>query len=59
MAGHTAYVTDAAAQSVTVIDLEERSVARTLKLGATPTEVAVVNGMTAEEEAAQHDHSHG
>ncbi|MFZ2481285.1 MAG: hypothetical protein WAW78_11550, partial [Propioniciclava sp.] len=59
VAGHTAYVTDAAAQSVTVIDLEERSVARTLKLGATPTEVAVVNGMTAEEEAAQHDHSHG
>ena len=59
VAGHTAYVTDAAAQSVTVIDLEERSVARTLMLGATPTEVAVVNGMTAEEEAAQHDHSHG
>ena len=59
VSGHYAYVTDAAAATVTVIDLDQREVSRTLTLGATPVEVAVINGMTAEEEAAQHDHSHG
>ena len=59
VAGDTAYVTDAQASSVTVIDLHSRAVSHTLALGATPIEVAVVNGMTAEEEADQHDHAHG
>ena len=59
VAGDTAYVTDAQASSVTVIDLHSRAVSHTLALGATPIEVAVVNGMTAEEEADQHDHAPG
>ncbi len=62
VAGHHAYVTDAAAASIAVVNLETRSVERVIPLGHTPVELAVIDGIaeaTPRKDPHGDDHGHG
>ncbi|MDO5534343.1 MAG: hypothetical protein Q4F65_06805 [Propionibacteriaceae bacterium] len=62
VAGHHAYVTDAANHTLVVVDLSAKKIERTIDLDHAPVEIAVTTGLALEEqshEAAEHDEHAG
>lgn len=59
VAGHHAYVADAEAKTVAVVDLAAKKVVNTLQLAHTPVELAVVNGLPEGGHDDHHGHGHG
>lgn len=61
VAGHLAFVADAAASRVVVVDLEKGSVVRSIALPHTPVELAVIDGIpeSSARGHAEHDHAEG